>query len=487
VPKLEVKDIVMQFPAVRALNGVSMAFEQGEVHGIVGENGAGKSTLMNILSGVLRPTSGSILLEDKPIILHGVRDAMRHGIAMMHQELNLVDELTVAENVFLGREVTKGGLLDRAKMIEETDGYLQQVHTGFTATEKVGNLSIAGKQLVEIAKAISVKAEILIMDEPTAVLSDPEAEALFEIIAKLRERGTTVLYISHRLAEVCAICDRITVLRDGVKVVTMDAKGSTPAQIADLMVGRALSDFYPPKLPEPSEPAALRVENFAGSSFEVRPGEILGLAGLVGAGRTELAEAIIGIRPIGLAQLKVKGELVKIGNPRQAMRYGIAYVSEDRKGLGLHTDLSCIHNITMANLRSYGQFINQSREKAAAADWKQGLDIRAGDLAEPVSSLSGGNQQKISLAKWLDTKPTILILDEPTRGVDVGAKREIYDLIQRLASEGLACIVISSELPEIIGLCHRTVVMREGVIVGEVGADNLNEEAVMRLAAGVAA
>ena len=487
MPKLEVKDIVMQFPAVRALDGVSMTFEPGEVHGIVGENGAGKSTLMKILSGVQHPTSGSTVLDGKPITLHGVRDAMRHGIAMMHQELNLVDELTVAENVFLGRELTKAGMLDRAKMIEETDGYLRQVHTGFTATEKVGNLSIAGKQLVEIAKAISVNASILIMDEPTAVLSDPEAEALFEIIAKLRERGTTVLYISHRLTEVCAICDRITVLRDGAKVVTMDAEGSTPAQIADLMVGRALSDFYPPKLPEPTGTAALRIENFAGGSFEVRPGEILGLAGLVGAGRTELAESIIGLRPLGQARLSVNGQPVKIGSPRQAMRHGIAYVSEDRKGLGLHTGLSCTHNITMANLRSYGQLVNQAQEKLSAAEWKQGLDIRAGDLSEPVSSLSGGNQQKISLAKWLDTKPKILILDEPTRGVDVGAKREIYDLIQKLAAEGLACIVISSELPEIIGLCHRTVVMREGVIAGEVESENLNEEAVMRLAAGVAA
>ena len=495
----------MEFPAVRALDGVSIAFEQGEVHGVVGENGAGKSTLMKILGGVLQATEGTTLLDGAPITLSGVRDALRYGIAMIHQELNLVDELTVAENVFLGREITKAGLLDRAKMVEETETYLQQVHASFPATAKVGQLSIAGKQLVEIAKAVAVNASILIMDEPTAVLSEPEAVSLFELVARLRERGTTVLYISHRLAEVCAICDRITVLRDGVKIETVPGKGAKPTELADLMVGRPLTDFYPPKSPAPTGPPLLDVVDVQGASFSVRPGEIVGLAGLVGAGRTELAEAIFGAVPelfpsqrksrvAGMGfrtrpgEIRINGTQCRIRSPKQAMKHGIAYVSEDRKGLGLHLSLSVVHNITLANLRAYGDaVVNQKKEHKSAQGWKKELDIRAGDFEDAVLNVSGGNQQKIAIAKWLDTKPRVLILDEPTRGVDVGAKREIYNLIQRLAGEGMACIVISSELPEIIGLCHRALVMREGRLVGELSGSELTEAAVMRLAAGVEA
>ena len=486
--RLEVKNIVMQFPAVRALDGVSIAFEPGEVHGIVGENGAGKSTLMKILSGVQQATSGQMLLDGHPTLLHGVKEALKLGIAMIHQELNLIDELTVAENVFLGREETKGGMLDRAKMVQATETYLQQVHAGFSATAKVADLSLAGKQLVEIAKAVASNASILIMDEPTAVLSDPEAESLFALIAKLKGQGTTVLYISHRLVEVCNICDRVTVLRDGTWVETMDAKNATPAELARLMVGRPLQDFYPPKVPIPTGKPLFELENFAGGNISVRPGEILGLAGLVGAGRTELAEAVFGTRPIEAGVIKIDGIVRQIRNPKQAVKHGIAYVSEDRKGLGLHVTLSSVHNITLANLRAFGNFsVSDKKEQETAQTWKADMDIRAGNLNEPVSSLSGGNQQKISISKWLLTQPKVLILDEPTRGVDVGAKREMYAIIQKLAAEGMACIVISSELPEIIGLCHRAVVMREGKIVGEVEEKQLSEEAIMHLAAGVEA
>ncbi len=479
----------MEFPAVRALDGVSIAFEPGEVHGIVGENGAGKSTLMKILGGLLRPTSGQILIDGETATPTGVRDALKRGIAMIHQELNLVDELTVAENVFLGREVTKAGLLDRTKMVAETETYLGQVHASFPATSKVGELSIAGKQLVEIAKAVSVNASILIMDEPTAVLSEPEAESLFALISKLKVRGTTILYISHRLAEVCAICDRITVLRDGALIATVGAKDARPAAIADLMVGRSLQDFYPPKLPAPTGNPVFEVLNVRGASFSVRPGEIVGLAGLVGAGRTELAEAIIGVgarRDSGA--LRIDGLPCRVTGPKAAMRHGVAYVSEDRKGIGLHLSLNAIENMTLANLREYGRIvISRERERESALRWKKDLDIRASDLEAPIESVSGGNQQKISIAKWLETKPKVLILDEPTRGVDVGAKREMYNLIQKLAQEGMACVVISSELPEIIGLCHRALVMREGRIVGELEGGELTEESVMRLAAGVQA
>lgn len=486
MPRLEVRDIVMEFPAVRALDGVSIAFEPGEIHGVVGENGAGKSTLMKILGGVLRQTSGEILLEGRLLALGGVGDAQKHGIAMIHQELNLVDELTVAENVFLGREITNRGFLDRETMVAKTETYLQRVHANFPARIKVGELSIAGKQLVEIAKAVSVDASILIMDEPTAVLSEPEAEALFALIARLKEEGVNVIFISHRLAEVCAICDRITVLRDGAKVGTVDADGAKPTEIADMMVGRPLTDFYPPKTEAPQCDPILEVD-VDGVGFAVRPGEVLGLAGLVGAGRTELAEAIVGDRP-PQGEVRMNGARVCFRSPKQAMKQGIAYVSEDRKGLGLHLSLSVIRNVTLANLKAYGEIVpNRAKERDSALVWKKDLDIRAGDLEGEVLDVSGGNQQKIAIAKWLDTKPKVLILDEPTRGVDVGAKREIYDLILRLAGEGMACIVISSELPEIIGLCHRAVIMREGRIVGELSGPGLTEEAVMRLAAGVQA
>lgn len=487
VPKLEVQNIVMEFPGVRALNDVSVAVEAAEVHAIVGENGAGKSTLMKILSGVQRATSGSILIDGSPVSFSGVRDAINHGIAMIHQELNLVDELTVAENVFLGREITRAGALDRAAMASKTDGYLKQVHAHFGPSDKVGQLSIAEKQLVEIAKAIAVEASILIMDEPTAVLSEPEAKSLFELVAKLKAGGTTVLYISHRLAEVCDISDRITVLRDGAKITTIPAQGAKPAEVADLMVGRPMTDFYPPKVPPPDGEPVFAVKGVNGVSFVVRPGEILGLAGLVGAGRTELGEAIVGART-AVGEVHIDGKAVRISDTKQAMRHGVVYVSEDRKGLGLHLTLSVIHNVTLPSLRGFGQFlVDQRKEQQVTEDWKQSLDIRTADLGAPVERMSGGNQQKVAIAKWLQTKPRVLILDEPTRGVDVGAKREIYDLIQRFAGEGLACIVISSELPEIIGLCHRSLVMRDGKLVGELAGEGLTEEAVMRLAAGVAA
>lgn len=492
MPQLAVRDIVMQFPAVRALDGVSLTFETGEIHGIVGENGAGKSTLMKILSGLQPPTEGTIELNGTTIHLHGVRDAFGRGIAMIHQELNLVDELTVAENIFLGREHVKFGLLNQESMRDESQIYLTAVHAPFSPATRVGELSIAGKQLVEIAKALAYKAEILIMDEPTAVLSEPEAEALFALIARLKADGVTVLYISHRLVEVCRICDRITVLRDGKFVKTVDAKDSNPTDLASAMVGRPLTDVFPPKTPAPSGEPILEVKEVEvlgwvhGISLSVRPGEILGLAGLVGSGRTELAEALVGARPLKKGTLLMNGHPVKVRSPKDAMKHGLAYVSEDRKALGLILSMSVTDNTTLANLDAYARpTLNAAREREVAERWKQQLDTRVGDLDAPILFLSGGNQQKVSIAKWLDTKPKVIILDEPTRGVDVGAKREMYALIAKLAQEGLACIVISSEMSEIIGLCHRAIVVREGRVSGELAQDELSEEAIMHLAAGV--
>ena len=487
VPKLEVQNIVMEFPSVRALAGVSIPFVEAEVNGVIGENGAGKSTLMKILGGVLSPTSGSILLDGKLAALGTVRNAQSHGIAMIHQEMNLVEELTVAENVFLGSEPTKRGFLNRAEMMSRTESALRQIGAPFSAAARVRDLSLAEKQLVEIAKAISTKASILIMDEPTAVLSEAESRSLFALIARLKEQGVTILYISHRLTEVCAICDRITVLRDGQLVTTLNASDTNPAKLADLMVGRAMADFYPPKdLHLPSDPV-LEVTTRENDSLRVERGEILGMAGLVGAGRTELGEAIVGVRGEPL-RIRIDGREHRIRSPKEARKFGVAYVSEDRKHLGLLVGLSVLHNITIANLRAYGEaFINRAQERESGERWRQTLEIRVGNLDQAVSSMSGGNQQKVSVAKWLDTNPKVLILDEPTRGVDVGAKRELYDLIKRLAAEGMACIVISSDLPELLGVCHRIAVMREGRIVGELLAGQMTEEAAMRMAAGVVA
>lgn len=484
----------MQFPAVRALDGVSLSFEPGEVHGIVGENGAGKSTLMKILSGVQQPTSGSLLVEGREVRLQGVRHALSHGIAMIHQELDVVDDLSVAENVFLGGEPHKMGLIDRKAMRDRTAALLSRVGATFSPSRPVSDLSIAGKQLVEIAKALSHEAKVLIMDEPTAVLTDRETESLFTLIDELRAQGVTVLYISHRLVEVERLCDRVSVLRDGVLVETRSRGAFSQTELAGLMVGRELGDFYPTKRPAVQGDPVLkvrgaRVEGFVdGVDFEVRPGEIVGLAGLIGSGRTELCEALVGARALSSGSMEFDGAPCQVKSVKDASRKGIAYVSEDRKGKGLVLGMDVVENTTLANLGSYCKpLVSKASELKAAQKWVSDLDVRVGDLRADVLYLSGGNQQKVAVAKWLETKPRVLILDEPTRGVDVGAKREIYNLMQRLANEGTAIVVVSSELPEVVGVCERVVVMREGRVSGELAADAITEEAIMLLAAGVAA
>lgn len=495
MPRLEVRDVSMQFPAVLALDAVSLSFESGEVHGIIGENGAGKSTLMKILAGLQTPTAGEILGQDgQTLHLRSVGDALRAGIAMIHQELNLVDTLTVAENIFLGREPTSFGRLDRAQMRDRASQFLGQVGAGFSPNAMVGELSIAGKQLVEIAKALSYEASVLIMDEPTAVLSERETASLFQLIRELKGKGVTVLYISHRLAEVEEICDRVTVLRDGKVVGAVRQGEANQTEMAGMMVGRPMEDMFPEKAVVPDAPPAFSVQGIGDGRFvkgidlEVRPGEIVGLAGLLGSGRTELAEMIVGARPRASGTVLRDGKPVACGSPKQAAKAGIAYVSEDRKESGLVLSMSVVENTTLANIDSYCRpLVNRQKERAAAEEWKQKLDIRAHDMSAPILYLSGGNQQKVAVAKWLELNPRVLILDEPTRGVDVGAKRELYLLINRLAQDGLACLVISSELPELLGLCHRILVMRNGKIAGEVRGDSMTEEAVMVLAAGVEA
>jgi len=492
MPTLEAKQISKQFPAVLALDGVTITFEKGEVHGIVGENGAGKSTLMKVLSGVHPPSSGMLELDGRQLRLTSVRDAIGQGIVMIHQELNLVDELTVAENIFLGRERRKGIFLDRRWMADESRRYLEQVGAPFDPSTPVSQLSIAGKQLVEIAKAISYDARILIMDEPTAVLTEHETSALFKLIGQLKDRGVTVTYISHILSELLLICDRITVLRDGKLIDTVAARDATQSGLAKMMVGRELGELFPAKPEVPGGEPVLRVEKLTVPgfsqevSFELRRGEVLGLAGLIGSGRTETAEAVAGIRRRSHGAIFKDGVQLRQSTPQDGIRHGIAYVSEDRKAAGLVLDMNTVANTTLANLGAYGSpFLDQRRERAAVQEWVRKLDVRVGDLDAPVLYLSGGNQQKVSVAKWLEVGPDVLILDEPTRGIDVGSKREMYNLISGLAAQGMACLVISSDMPELIGLCHRVLVMREGRVVGELSGDDLTEEKIMLLAAGV--
>lgn len=486
----------MQFPAVRALNGVSLSFEPGQVHGIVGENGAGKSTLVKILAGIQRATSGEVWIDEHafPNGFDSVGQALRNGIAMIHQELNLVAELTAAQNIFLNREPTRLGRIDHKGLDARAAEWLKKVNASFDATAIVGDLSLAQQQLVEIAKALSCEAQVLIMDEPTAVLSEQETGTLFELVRHLRKEGKTVIYISHRLAEVVEICDVVTVFRDGELIETLSNAELDESRIANLMVGRELEEIFPPRSARKPGEVALEVQELSltssvrGASLTVRKGEIVGLAGLIGSGRTEFCEAIFGLRKFESGKVLVEGATIQPKSPVEAIRHKIAYVSEDRKGAGLVLDMSVTQNITLANFARYARpNLVRAQEMAASKHWIDKLGIRVGDPDAPTLFLSGGNQQKVAIAKWLDRHPQVLILDEPTRGVDVGAKSEIYALIHELALEGLACLVVSSELPELIGLCDRIYVMREGRIVGEVDGLSATEEALMHLAAGVEA
>lgn len=494
MPTIAVKTLTVEFPGVRALNSVSLSFSAGEVHGIIGENGAGKSTLMRVLSGLQQPTDGELLLEGNSIGIPSVRAALKYGIAIIHQELNLVDDLTVAENIFLGREPTKLGIVNEQSMETEASWWLGRVGAEIRASALVRDLRIAQKQFVEIAKALSYRASVLIMDEPTAVLTEVESEKLFELIAQLKEDGVTVLYVSHRLEEVERVCDRISVLRDGTLVTTVTRGEATVSDMASFMVGRSLEELYPPKREFCTNEVAMVVENLTipqgprDISFQLKRGEILGFGGLIGSGRTEIAEAIFGVRKASSGKVLIQGTAIRLMSAAESLNNGIAYLSEDRKTLGLHLSLSATENITLVNLRAYAApLLSASREVAGAQNWISQLDIRLANPGVLVKTLSGGNQQKVAIAKWLDGSPSILIFDEPTRGVDIGAKREIYQLIHRLVSNGMSCILISSEMQELVGLCDRVIVMREGEMSGELSGEEITEQNIMRLAAGVEA
>jgi ribose transport system ATP-binding protein len=499
-PLIEVRGLRKRFPGVLALDGVGLSVRAGEVLAVVGENGAGKSTLMKILAGVYTPDDGEILLDGRPLRLTGVRDAHARGIVLIHQELNLAEPLSVVANLFLGRERLRGGILgwlDRPAMAREAKALLARVGLDVPLTRPVGELPLGQQQLVEIARALALDARVLIMDEPTSSLTQRETDRLFEVIADLKKAGVAVVYISHRLAEVNAVADRVTVLRDGKNAGELAREQISHAAIVRLMVGRDLRQFYARQhTPKPDAPVRLELRGVrymggpaAPISFMVRGGEIVALAGLVGAGRTELAEALFGIRPVIEGEVLVDGEAIRPQSPRAAVAHGLLLAPEDRRQYGLILADGVQANLGLPNLDwlSAARMVSRRREAALAQETVTKLKVRTPRLRQPVGLLSGGNQQKVMFGKWLARGPRVFILDEPTRGVDVGAKAEIYALMDELAGAGVAILIVSSDLEEVLGVSDRVLVLHEGRLAGELARSQLSEEAVMHLATGGAA
>ncbi|WP_120465225.1 sugar ABC transporter ATP-binding protein [Paenibacillus aceti] len=492
-PLLEMKDIDKSFSGVKVLEQVQFSLEAGEVHALMGENGAGKSTLMKILNGIYSRDNGTVRIKGTEQSISSPSAAQELGIVMIHQELNLIPHLTVMENIFLGREFTFGPtrLIRWVKMKQESVRYLSQLGLEIHPETLVGDLSVGQQQLVEIAKALSMNTEILVLDEPTAALTDREIEGLFQVILSLKERGVGMIYISHRMEEIFRICDRITVMRDGRYVGTEEVAHTDMDQIVKMMVGREIKDRFPKVEIEFGE-EKLKVENLSQKgvlhdiSFSVRAGEIVGIAGLMGAGRTELAKALFGVTPVDSGQIILQGKPVQIRKPMDAIRAGLALVTEDRKDEGLILSMSVRDNLGMTSLAAVSKlgFLNDTKEDELAESMITSLRIKTPNSGQEVGSLSGGNQQKVVIGKWLATKPEVFILDEPTRGVDIGAKKEIYDLMNRLASEGVAILMISSELPEVLGMSDRILVMREGKLTGHFNREEATQEKIMKCATG---
>jgi ribose transport system ATP-binding protein len=497
---LRVENLTKAFSGVEVLKKLTLGIRPGEILGVIGENGAGKSTFMKLISGVYAPTGGRILFDGRPVRIANPLAAQHLGIAMIPQEFNLIDPLRVYENIFLGRELRRGGMLDRSRMIEEARRLFATLVTDVSPEAFVGDLSVAEKQMVEIAKAMSQESRVLILDEPTTVLSRAEIDALFAIMRDFAAKGGAVFFVSHKLPEVREICDRVLVLRDGDFISLDPVAALDEHEMARRMVGRELSEAFPPKATLDQEgaididqvPPALTVRGLTvpgcieDVSFTLQRGEILGVAGLMGAGRTELGETLMGLRKLQSGSVEIEGTPVRIQNPRDAMNAGIAYLSEDRQGRGLLLQYDTVVNITLASLKQYVHFFIQGRKaQERARYYVDSFNIRVPSLADDLAHLSGGNQQKVYLAKWLDTAPRILILDEPTRGVDVGARQEIYGFIHELVANGLSCILISSELEEVIGLSNRVIVMRGGRVAGELGEDELSEHEIMYYATGL--
>jgi ribose transport system ATP-binding protein len=490
---VSMKGIDKSFPGVRALDQCQFELRAGEVHALVGENGAGKSTLMKVLSGIYSKDAGQIIVKGKEVEIPNPRAAQNLGISIIHQELNLMPHLTLAQNIFIGREPCRVGnfLLDEVTLNQQTADLFASMHLKLDPKTRVSNLTIAKQQMVEIAKALSFNSEVLIMDEPTAALTDAEIADLFQFIRGLRAKGVGIIYISHRLEELKQISDRVTVMRDGRYINTVQTDEAPTDQIISMMVGRTIYEATPELPEEPSEEIVLEVKNLnrgkvlQNVSFNLKKGEILGFAGLMGAGRTEVARAIFGADPIDSGEIYVNGQSARIDTPQQAVWNGIGYLSEDRKQYGLALGLDVSENVAMAALGKFLGFlgwVNKSQIRSVAKHHIDDLGIKTPSAEQKVKNLSGGNQQKVVIGKWLTADTEILIFDEPTRGIDVGAKSEIYKLLNELAKAGKSIIMISSELPEILRMSHRVVVMCEGKITGELPIAEATQEKIMTLA-----
>ncbi|MFJ6982921.1 MULTISPECIES: sugar ABC transporter ATP-binding protein [unclassified Streptomyces] len=494
-PVLALRDVAKSFGAVRALRGVTLELFPGEVHALAGENGAGKSTLIKALAGVHRPDTGQVLLDGAPVAFHGPGDARDAGIAVIYQEPTLFPDLSIAENIFMGRRPRRSlGRIDHRATRAATAGLMRRLGVALDPDRPARGLSIADQQIVEIAKALSFDARVLIMDEPTAALTGGEVARLFTVVRALSAQGAAVLFVSHRLEEIFAICSRVTTLRDGALVASEPLAGMTEDDLVRRMVGRDLDELYPKQEVTPGE-VALSVRRltregvFTDVSFEVRRGEIVALAGLVGAGRTEVARAVFGVDRPDAGEVEVLGRALTPGAPSLAMAAGLALVPEDRRAQGLVTGLSIERNIGLTGLRATTRagLMDRRAERDRALDWAVRLQVKYARLADTVNTLSGGNQQKVVLAKWLATAPEVLIVDEPTRGIDVGTKAEVHRLLSRLAAEGVAVLMISSDLPEVLGMADRVLVMHEGRLTAEIPRSAATEETVMAAATGRAA
>jgi len=494
-PVLALKDVAKSFGAVRALRGVCLELFPGEVHALAGENGAGKSTLIKTLAGVHRPDAGQVLLDGVPVAFHGPKDARDAGIAVIYQEPTLFPDLSIAENIFMGRQPRRAlGRIDHRATRDATAALMTRLGVALDPDRPARGLSIADQQIVEIAKALSFDARVLIMDEPTAALTGSEVARLFGVVRTLREQGAAVLFISHRLEEIFRICQKVTTLRDGAWIASEPVDGMTEDDLVRRMVGRDLDELYPKQDVTPGA-VALSVRRltregvFTDVSFDVRRGEIVGLAGLVGAGRTEVARAVFGIDRWDAGEVTVDGRPLTSGAPSVAMACGLALVPEDRRAQGLVMDMSIERNIGLTGLRTTVRagLMDRGAERSRALDWAVKLQVKYARLADTVSTLSGGNQQKVVLAKWLATRPQVLIVDEPTRGIDVGTKAEVHRLLSELAAGGVAVLMISSDLPEILGMADRVLVMHEGRLTAEIPRSDATEETVMAAATGRAA
>ena len=488
-PVIQARHVTKSFGGVHALQDVQFEAVPGEVHAILGENGAGKSTLIKILTGVHQPDSGQLFLDGQPVRFSSTREAQEHGIAAIYQEPSLFPDLDLAENILVGRQPVRRGAVDWKRMYAEADALLRRLGLALDPRTKARALSVAQQQVVEIARALSINAKVLIMDEPTSSLTLREVEELFAIVHQLRAAGTAVIFISHRLEELFALADRVTILRDGTYVGTQPMSSVTTDGLIRLMVGRTLGELFPKQTVEAGavvlEVAGLGVEgSFSDVSFQLRRGEILGMAGLIGAGRTNVARALFGTEPATAGTIKLDGQPVTITSPDAAMALGIGYVPEDRKEHGLVLAMSIADNVTLPVVGRFARlgWLNARRERAAAQTAARQLEVKMAAVDQKAGQLSGGNQQKVVLAKWLGTHPRVLILDEPTRGIDVGTKAAVHGLMSRLAADGMAILMISSELPEVLGMSDRILVMREGRLVGQFSRAEATQEKIMAAA-----